>query len=250
MNQYLRGIALSLLASCIAGCYPNSDNLIQHVANNQQVSDEATRWRRSFGERQLEQLLSDRPEMRGILPEDHAVYRWLVDSFEKERIGERIYWIADEPSTGEKAEHASRYSGYPAYIVITADLKASPIDKWTMLVFEMFNIENTESFRLLSNLGLAGKIDGDTYARKCVELEFNAACKTRIFFRETPLPNPDVSRDVFYHWLVSEDTALQNHEQLWDSDEAYLEDSNYRHFRKHYDQMIAPHVALIGSGNP
>lgn len=241
---------LALVALFVAGCNSATENGIELSEGNQAVSLDQVVEERSFGERQLEQLMSDRPDMQGVVPPDHAVYRWLVKSFEKERTGSRIYWVADQPSTGERAEHAPSYRGHPAYICITAGLDASPRDKWTMLVFEMFNIENAESMRLLNELGLAGTIDGDTFARKCVELEFKAAEKARKFFRENPLPNPDETKDLLYHWIVSEETPFHDHEKLWDSEENYLKDSNYRHFKKHYDELIAPYVSPGASSRP
>ena len=183
MKQFFWSTKLALIALSFAGCSRTSEPSTRSTASIQNAAPESFR-RKSFGELQLEQLLSDRPEMQNTLPEDHAVYRWLVSSFEKERIGSRIYWFADQPRTGEKAEHGPPYEGYPAFIRITAGSESSPIDKWTMLVFEMFNIENTESFKLLVDLARKQKLDGDGYARQCVALEFKAAQKTRRFFLE------------------------------------------------------------------
>lgn len=250
MNQFLLWTALILLSFSATGCSSKTEGGLDLSEVKLKVSSNEIVEEKSFGERQLEQLMSDRPDMQGVVPTDHVLYRWVVRSFEKERTGSRIYWVADQPSSGEKAEHAPSYFGYPAYICITNGLDASPIDKWTMLVFEMFNIENAESIRLLTELGLAGEIDGDTYARKCVEQEFKAAVKTRNLFRETPLPNPQETRDVFYYWVVSEDTPFHDHKKLWDSDAVYLKDSNYRHFKKHYDEWIAPYVSPKGTESP
>lgn len=247
---YFRMLPLALLAIYIAGCSRTSETPFRNATSTQSTSANIEGEEKSFGERQLEQLLSDRPEMQNTLPQDHAVYHWVVSSFEKERIGSRIYWFADPPSTGEQAEHGPPYEGYPGFIRISAGSESSPLDKWTMLVFEMFNIENTENFALLLNLAREGKIDGDTYARQCVELEFKAAQKTRRFLLESPLPRPDKERDVFYHWLLSDDTDLANHERLWESNEAYLIDSNYRHFRAYFDRWIAPYVTSNDSDNP
>jgi hypothetical protein len=250
VTHFLLRAFLTLLALFTSGCNSTTESGLELSESNQTRSLDHVVEERSFGERQLEQLMSDRPDMQGVLAPDHAVYRWLVSSFEKERTGSRIYWVADQPSTGERAEHAPSYRGYPAYICITAGLDTSPRDKWTMLVFEMFNIENSESMRLLNDLGHAGKIDSDTFARKCVELEFKAAEKARKFLRENPLPNPDETKDLLYHWIVSEETPFHDHEKLWDSEENYLKDSNYRHFKKHYDELIAPYVSSGASSRP
>ncbi len=36
---------------------------------------------KSFGERQLAQLLDDRPEMKSILPSDDTICRWVIRKF-------------------------------------------------------------------------------------------------------------------------------------------------------------------------
>lgn len=246
VNPFLLG-TFWLLTLCFLGCKRTNQEGPELSQVSQRSSSDPLGHENSFGERQLEQLMSDRPEMQGILPKDHAVYRWLVGSFEKDRTGSRIYWVADPTQSGEPAEHAPAHNGYPAYICINAGEDTRPLDKWSMLVFEMFNIENTESIRLLSELGIAGKIDGDTFARKCVELEFQAALKTKTFLQENPLPNPDADKDVQYTWFLSDDERFHDQAKLWDSDSNYLMDTNYRHFKKYFDESIAPYIS---SGEP
>jgi hypothetical protein len=153
MNQFLLWTVVIQLSLCAAGCSSTTEGGLDLSEVNSQVSSSEVVEEKSFGERQLEQLMSDRPDMQGVVPTDHAVYRWVVRSFEKERTGGRIYWVAAQPSSGEKAEHAPSYFGYPAYICITAGLDASPLDKWTMLVFEMFISRTRKAYDYLRNWG-------------------------------------------------------------------------------------------------
>ena len=249
MKTHLRALTFGAILPLLIGCEPlTQDPRIEADSASQMPSDSAI-GAKTFGERQLEQMLADRPEMQNLLPEDHPVYRWLVASFEGDRTGSRIYWVADQPQSGRAAEHAAAYYSYPAYIVIEADTRKTPLDKWTMLVFEMFNIENTKSFNELLNLALEGKLDGESYARKCVQLEFNAASKLRDFFRKTPLPNTTPETAPFYCWSTAEDLNFEECEKLWATMELYYEDSNYRHFKKRYDDAIAPHVRTEDIGS-
>jgi hypothetical protein len=242
MKTQLWLVACVVMLGALAGCEPGGSDDGSQADSGVRESSESSGVSRTFGERQLEQMLADRPEMQNLLPEDHPVYRWLVASFEGDRTGSRIYWLADEPRSGKAAEHAAAYYGYPAYIVIEAAARKTPLDKWTMLVFEMFNIENTKSFKELLNLALEGKLDGESYARKCVQLEFDAAAKLRDFFRKTPLPNTTPETAPMYCWVTAEDVNFEECEKLWATMELYYEDSNYRHFKKQYDDAIAPLV--------
>jgi hypothetical protein len=60
---------------------------------------------KSFGERQFEQMLQDRPDRRDVIPSSHSVLQWLVDGFNGDRIGQRVCWNASSPQSGRAAEH-------------------------------------------------------------------------------------------------------------------------------------------------
>src|SRR5690242_1923528 len=95
----------------------------------------------SFGRRQIDQLLADRPDMVGVLADDDPIVVWIADSMNGGRIGRRVYWNADSPRTGGAAEHALPYGVNPPFICITGGAEVSPIDKWASLVYELFNLE-------------------------------------------------------------------------------------------------------------
>lgn len=45
---------------------------------------------KTFGQRQLEQMLDDRPDMRDAIPVSHPVRRWVADAFDGKQFGQRV----------------------------------------------------------------------------------------------------------------------------------------------------------------
>ena len=74
---------------------------------------------KSFGERQLDQMLDDRPDMRDAIPRPRAVIPWLIEGFNGDRLGQRVYWNASSPQSGRAAEHGGAYGTYPPYIAVS-----------------------------------------------------------------------------------------------------------------------------------
>src|SRR3954468_21571889 len=84
----------------------------------------------SFGERQLEQLVCDRPETANIIKRESMLRHMLVWHFAGGLTGKRIYWDCNEPSSGQPAEH-SAYFDLPVLLRVTKNKTASGIDKVT-----------------------------------------------------------------------------------------------------------------------
>ena len=137
--------------------------------------------------------------MQNVISESHSVFQWLVNGFNGDRIGQRIYWNASSPRSGRPAEHGPAYATYPPYIAISGRTETTPTDKWASVVYEMYNLENGEEFEATSRSAIEGKLDADDYAEKCVELEFIALTKTQKFFRLNPLPKSKHGKDVWYN---------------------------------------------------
>lgn len=214
------------------------------------ASDAGRAIERSFGERQLDQMLQDRPDMQGIMPESHPVFRWLVDSFNGDRIGQRVYWNAVSPQSGRPAEHAPAYAHYPPFIAISGGTETTPIDKWASVVFEMHNLENSSEFEATSRSAVEGKLDADAFAEKCVELEFNALEKTMVFFRENPLPKSKHGKDVWYIWVTSRLGTFEEYRDAFDIPGTHKSNSNFAYFKEYYNTRIAPYADAMQRSNP
>lgn len=91
----------------------------------------------TFGMRQLEQMLADRPEMRDAVPPGHPVAAEIANCFDGRTTGQRVHWLGTSPPKGTVANHAQPYGRKPPSISITDSLKTTPIDKWALAVFEL-----------------------------------------------------------------------------------------------------------------
>jgi hypothetical protein len=199
---------------------------------------------RTFGHRQLEQVLADRPDMAGVLREDDPVVAWVIAGFNGERIGQRVYWNGASPQSGQTAEHSPPYYHYPAHICISGGTETTPVDKWASLVFEFFNLENHKDFEKLTAEAMKGKVSREQYGDSCVALEFLAMQKTRAFLDEHPFPYSQQGHDDWCEWVR---TSLPK------SAEEYLVSlreagpspgyNPREYFMDYYDDAIMPYVA-------
>lgn len=195
---------------------------------------------KTFGHRQLDQMIADRPDMAGVLDEDTPLYEWIVDSLNGQRTGHRIYWNADSPKSGQGSEHAGRHYHYPAQIYVSGGTEMTPIDKWAGLIYEIFNLENSNAFEALDQQAYSGVIDGDTYALDYVELEFVALKSTQEFFRKYPLPTKGSVANEWYDWIQTDLGSFDDYVA------SYAEEptgpGNFKHFRDYYDARIKPWI--------
>ncbi len=196
----------------------------------------------TFGHRQVNQLLSDRPNMRGILDKEHPVRKWIVAGFNGERVGHRVYWNADSPKSGRGAEHAPRYHHYPAQLYITGGTEETSLEKWAGVVYEFFNLEHSEQFEKLRDQALAGKISSEDFALQCVKVEFSALKKTEEFFRENPLPSSIQGRHEWYDWVLHGVGSFEDYAEKF---KYHAGPGNYDYFKNEFDEQIAPWIGKM-----
>lgn len=194
----------------------------------------------SFGRRQIDQMLADRPDMAGLLNDDDSILLWVIDSMNGSRLGQRIYWNGSSPIGGALAEHWRPAMGYPPHIRLTDGVN-SGIDKWTELVFELFNLDNDRSFDTLDEEAYAGAIHGDAYATEYARLEYVALVKTNEFFEKHPFPGAEPGDNPEYDWIAKIPSTFE--EYMASSTD---EKGAFRHpgdtYKKRYDTSIAPYV--------
>jgi hypothetical protein len=196
----------------------------------------------SFGQRQVDQIVADRPDMAGILSNDDPVLQWIISGFNGDQLGQRIHWHARSPLSGSTAEHGAAYYGYPAYISVSGGTETTPIDKWASVVYELYNLENSADFEELSNQVMAGEIDGDGYALKCVELEFSAIEKTKSFFEKHNLPNSQHGNDPWYNWVSGEIGTFESYLESLQENDTGIGYHPLRYFKTYYDSTLLPYV--------
>jgi hypothetical protein len=225
-----------VLCAAISGCnrpsVESKDTSQSSVATHAQEA--------SFGDRQIDQMLADRPEMVGILGKDDPILIWIIDGINGDRIGQRIYWNAREP-VGSSAEHAPPYSDYPPYVCISRHAGISGIDKWVSLIYELFNIENTKAFTDLHVQALNREIDGEEYADACAKLEYLALKEAKLFLVKNPFPKADRERDSVYAQVVDVPATWEEYMASYFDAQGELHHPGY-YFKDYYEETIAPYL--------
>jgi hypothetical protein len=196
---------------------------------------------KSFGDRQIDQMLDDRPEMVGVLRADDPIRRWVAAGMNGERIGQRIYWNGDSPHGGAPSEHARAYAYYPPHISISGGTEVTPTDKWACAVFELFNLENTKEFTDLEAKAIGGDLDRDGYGRSCANLEYVAMRKAQKFFAEHPISNTISDSDKLLTRVVHTPDTFEKYLATYQDSAGNTYDPG-EYFKAHYDYQIAPLV--------
>ena len=221
-----------VLVSAVMGCNQTKPKSVEPTADDSPAAVKVT-----FGHRQLDQLLSDRPDMQAAIPTEHPVRDWLIAGFNGKLVGQRIYWNAEAPASGRPAEHLPAYGYYPPQIRL-ANERTSPIDKWTMVVYEMFNMSNFRKFEAVQQKAVAGVIDAEEYAEEFVKLEFEALVLTRNFFNEFTLPGKPET-DLWYSWLLKLEDDYDSYRLSHGGEPG--SHGNFEYFKRYYLDEIVPY---------
>ncbi len=143
---------------------------------------------------QVEQLLIDRPTMAQLLIDNDPLLVWTRAQFAGVSTGFRIHWDKTYPSGGAEAQHQSvSHPGMPdqARILVhgdnqTGSLKGQPKtahNLWADLVFELFNIRQSDVFNSAYQHALAGQLSYAGWIRALTEAEHQALVETADFYR-------------------------------------------------------------------
>lgn len=187
-------------------------------------------------------MLADRPDMSGVLDEDDLVFQWVVEGFNGDRFGQRVYWNADFPQVGSDAFHFPPYYGYPAFISLSNRTHMTPVDRWVGVVYELHNLDNTQAFEKLYNRAIAEEIDGDTYAVECLRLEFAATKRTKEFFSKHSLPASKHGNDAWYNWLSGDIGTFDEYVAAFQEKRFLPSFDPLKYWRDSYDTRIAPYI--------
>lgn len=158
------------------------------------------------GERQIEQLVDDRPSMRGLIPAGHPIQQWVIKKFERGAVGNRIYWDKHEPIHGAEHVYSAR-----SVVRITRDKNVSGRDKWAMLVFELINFERAGLDSALRRKAVRNEIGRTEFTMECMRLEVDALRESQQFFAKHPMPGAVRSVDTFYFALLRTNTEFSSY---------------------------------------
>ena len=176
--------------------------------------------------------------MKGILPLDDTICRWVVRRFNSGDGGQRVYWDHRDPFSGREAENSPSQNSFPALIRVTSSKNVSGRDKWYMLVFEFENLQNAVAFGILAQRAYAGQISRDRFALDCVQLELDAGRRTQRYFKRYPIVGATIDNAPQYMRLLAGTNDLKAYTEWLDSrdDNAY---DPREYFGKWFDQCRA-----------
>ena len=243
-----------LLISTVAGGYSALPYVQQHyhcaLLENVLLSP---------GEKQVRQLLIDRPKMAvylGLngeekkLTSQDAIWQWAAKAYDAHVIGELIVWdnhdLLAKPSN-YLAENSTPWHGHPGAIRIRdAILKADGTKEetsfekfWNACFFELINIKNADKSLVIYKQGLEGKLNRAQFVRAYQMAEYQSLVKLKQVYQEVWKPwaeSHHVSSDLDL-W----EQNLPSSYEKWMS-ERYSDGVTYTYFEDYYDKNVAPNV--------
>lgn len=157
---------------------------------------------KSFGVRQIEQMLEDRPEMKNVVSATHPIFAFLEDSFNGKFVGRRIYWSDEFPLKGlvSYAVPARERLNLP-YVTVTNDLTlCTPLDKWIAVVFELNNLLNYQDFNNLSEK--RKDLTEDEFIFQFRKIEYNAYLKTHSWLVANPFSEDVDEKSLLVRYIL------------------------------------------------
>jgi hypothetical protein len=150
------------------------------------------------GRRQLNKVLEDCPQLRGVVPEGGPCWNWLVSAFGDARQGFEIRWTRRVTPSCENVSAES--SAYPddgvSYVRVDAVERngpnqgraRSPDAVMSGLVFELNNVRLGREKKSIADQAAAGRMDRTSYIQACAREEYTADLETAVFYRDIWLP--------------------------------------------------------------
>jgi tetratricopeptide (TPR) repeat protein len=148
------------------------------------------------GERQVRQMLQDRPAMTQHGEAADALYQWAERMFAREHGRQRIQWDPAEPPPGPDAISYLPTVDRPGSIRVRNAYDEGPRqgkqrsfeELWQNAVFELYNVNNADSHRRVMSETYAGESSRIDFVRKMIGSEARAAESTRAFYIHVFLP--------------------------------------------------------------
>lgn len=150
------------------------------------------------GERQVQQMLKDRPAMAQYGDKAKSLCEWAAHKFAGEDLRQMIYWSNNAPHPRFDADHRPPSPGQEnsGFIRVRAKYEDGPNqgrersfeELWSSAVFELYNIANVKEFWTLFAEGDPGTLSKQDFVAKAIAIESRAAEKTRAFYIHVFLP--------------------------------------------------------------
>jgi len=201
---------------------------------------------RVFGEKQVEDMVFDRPRMAEFAKKGDPLWTWAVEQFAGASSGVRYKWNSDPGSEMSKhflATHKEPTAHEAGWISVREldgeGYYQSGERMWVEAVFELYNLRNDPMFQYLRQKAVNGDLSKEQFERSILQCEYDAARNVGLFYKAIVEP-------------FAEKTGLKVHAAYWHInlpgtfDEWFSEITTrgpYSRFRPYgdaYDKLVAP----------
>jgi len=203
-----------------------------------------------FGEKQVKQMVRDRPAMANGVDRKSALWTWCVRHFAGSSLGQRIYWHdEDVTSTVGDAEHEPPYAGENGYIRIRKTHTnddgsagvASTAELWSDAVFELNNMDNDAEFVRLFEEARANKLTKQAYMEQTTRLEYRAARKTGLAYRHLWKRTKTSPANEGDDWFADVPATYE----AWIAEYTDHKKYPWNPYEKDYDDITAPYQTAL-----
>jgi hypothetical protein len=218
------------------------------------------------GQKQLEQILRDRPQMNSNLRSSDLLWVWAAAKFGEKIEGAEVDWDASPPSVGQtEADHLPPYGGQPGRIrVRKSDIPSGDPRTfetlWVDAVFELHNIEHAKEFARIEGQAFDGSITQDQFVKAMFSVERKTAERTRRWYLEIFLPHAkrykiptDPERWYCRMWGTADEEFAKltdKGDYPWVPYSGYFARLRVASFTDRLVRLIVPFVARSGAETP
>ena len=133
----------------------------------------------TFGDRQVDQLVDDRPELGPLLADAPEIRSWIAARFNRVASGARLHWDNHPPvSSGSEYIPQRDFRSSPPCVRVTDRPDVAAQDKLLMLVFELENVQNTQKVLAVIRNATRSRMDFEVFFETHARLEFEALQRT------------------------------------------------------------------------
>jgi hypothetical protein len=256
-------VAIALCALGLAGFYTRHRQAVEQAekvdalkAEIRQLSVTADM---AYGNRQVAQMLVDRPAMSAYTTRDGEerrvtekdwIWQWAAAHYGQMINGERVAWDRREPDKSHffSAEHYIPRPGSVGLIRIRNYVQnregetrpAAFEELWSTFSFEMLNTLNASGFLEVYNRALHGNLSRDDWVRGYTMLEYKTELKHIDFFQSTWVPwakqNNYPYDKTIWHLDIPRDYEGWIQKYKSSANDPYL-----RFYQDYYDNVIVPY---------
>jgi len=178
ISAILKRLIIAFLVSSLWFAGTSADCLPAASESKESVPFVLTRSDIHYGEKQVQQMLRDRPAMANYVKEGDAVWLWAARQFAGESTSSRYAWEAHPKFQHQRLRHACHewpHDGHSGWLTVENrdDDQLGGESMWNSIVFELLNIRNDRQFRdLCSRVYRGGPISKAAFTKQVANIEY------------------------------------------------------------------------------